>query len=112
MIRQYVLELYKDESGPYTSHSLTPNYFATLDFEDTLNLGGPFMGSEVRQALFDMDPFKAPGPNGFHVLFFQRHWELVGNQLIQFALNILIGKEFPEGFNDTFITLIQKLENP
>lgn len=31
----------------------------------------PFTNSEVRKALFDMHPSKAPGPDGFTILFFQ-----------------------------------------
>jgi len=62
--------------------------------------------------MFTMAAFKAPGPDGYQALFFQKHWDLTGNQVVQLALSILQGREFPEGINDTFLVLIPKVDNP
>ena len=43
----------------------------------------PFMEKEVKEALFQMFPTKAPGPDGFPAHFFQRHWIYVGKRLPQ-----------------------------
>lgn len=42
--------------------------------DDNLNsvLCAPFVEAEVRQALFDMHPDKAPGPDGMSVFFYQQ----------------------------------------
>ncbi|KAL5767157.1 hypothetical protein ACOSQ2_013940 [Xanthoceras sorbifolium] len=37
-------------------------------------LGEAFTRAEVRYAVFEMGPNKAPGPDGFHALFFQKFW--------------------------------------
>lgn len=33
---------------------------------------------EIRAALFSMKPLKAPGPDGFHPIFFLKSWDVVG----------------------------------
>ena len=33
---------------------------------------------EIKEAIFGMAPFKAPGPNGFHAGFYQKMWHVVG----------------------------------
>lgn len=72
----------------------------------------PFEPAEVKAALFQMAPSKAPGVDGFTAGFFQRHWSLVERDLVPALLDFLNGGELPAGFNDTSITLIPKVRNP
>lgn len=37
---------------------------------------------EVRKAVFAMGGYKAPGPDGFPLLFFQEYWDIVGTDVI------------------------------
>lgn len=39
--------------------------------ETAANLDSSFSFEDVKKALFDMKPWKAPGPDGFHAGFFQ-----------------------------------------
>jgi len=64
---------------------------------------------EVRDALFQMFPTKAPGPDGFLPHFFQRHWELCGKEVTAMVLKLLNGEEEPMGINETLIVLIPKV---
>jgi hypothetical protein len=36
-----------------------------------------FSTEEIGDALFQMGPLKAPGPDGFPACFFQRNWEVM-----------------------------------
>jgi len=59
-----------------------------------------------------MNPFKAPGPNDYQALFFQKYWALVGGSVCSLVLDVLKGARFPEGLNSTFLALIPKVDNP
>ena len=59
-----------------------------------------------------MGAYKAPGPDSFQALFYQKNWELVGEKMIQLATNALNGGTFPEELNETFLVPIPKIENP
>ena len=55
-------------------------------------LCAPYMNEEVKVALFQMFPTKAPGPDGFPAHFYQRHWSLCGEEITQAVLRIVRGK--------------------
>jgi hypothetical protein len=40
-----------------------------------------FSGEEISDALFQIRPLKAPGPDGFPAHFFQRHWEVMKHDI-------------------------------
>ena len=44
-------------------------------------LSKPYTPEEVKVALFQMTPSKAPGVDGFTAGFYQRHWDLLGNDI-------------------------------
>jgi hypothetical protein len=75
-------------------------------------LDSPFDAAEVKKALFEMYPTKAPGPDGFPAHFFQRNWELCGEEVTKAVLRILAGEESPSVVNKTFIVMIPKVASP
>ena len=109
---EFFKKLYSDEESAFTPFIIPANKFPRLNIEEMDQLSKPFMGSEIKRAIFDMNSFKAPGPDGYQALFFQKHWDTIGNQLIQLALDTLEGRELPERLNETFLVLIPKLDNP
>ena len=64
---------------------------------------------EVKTALFQMFPTKAPGPDGFPAHFYQRHWDLCGKEVTDVVLKIVRGEESPEHINETVLVLIPKV---
>jgi hypothetical protein len=72
----------------------------------------PFDSMEIKVALFQMYPTKAPGPDGFPAHLFQRYWDLCGEEVTRAVLKILNGEDSPEVINKTFIVLIPKVAQP
>lgn len=82
----------------------------TPDMNIALNT--PFVAEEVRHALLQMAPSKAPGVEGFITGFFPRHWPLIQDDVVPVVLDFLNGGELSTGLNDTSITFIPKVRNP
>jgi hypothetical protein len=56
----------------------------------------------------DVCPLKAPGPDGYVVCFFQKHWDTVGGEVRKAALDFLNNGIFEPTINPTYIALIPK----
>nr|GMD60646.1 uncharacterized protein LOC109157220 [Ipomoea batatas] len=63
---------------------------------------------EVHSVLFDMAPFKFPGPDGFHVAFYQQMWGIVGDNMSNLVRNIVDTGCLPDGLNDLSLSLFQR----
>ncbi|XP_074301077.1 uncharacterized protein LOC141632430 [Silene latifolia] len=75
-------------------------------------LRAPYKGDEIVEALNQMHPLKAPGPDGMNALFYQTYWHIVGPSVVRMTLNVLNGAPFPAGLNTTQIVLIPKKKAP
>jgi hypothetical protein len=62
-------------------------------------------------ALFQMNPTKARDPNGFPVMFYKVHWDLVQDMVCEAVKSFLDGNDISEGFCDSVIVLIPKVTN-
>lgn len=71
-----------------------------------------FIAEEVSDALAQMCPTKAPGPDGLPAVFFQKHWSSVKEGMINTCLHILNEGGSIAPLNHTYIALIQKMQNP
>jgi hypothetical protein len=54
-------------------------------------------------------PTKAPGPDGFPSLFYQTHWSFLEDDICSAVRGFLMDEEIPEGFCDSVIVLILKV---
>jgi hypothetical protein len=71
-----------------------------------------YTNEEIKFALFQMGPTKAPGPDGFPALFYQTHWEFLEKDICHAIRSFLQGGSLPEGFCDNTIVMIPKVTNP
>lgn len=67
---------------------------------------------EIRFALFQMHPTKAPGIDGFHALFFQKFWDIKCDDVVGLVKTWWRGNLDLKSINKTCISLIRKCNEP
>jgi hypothetical protein len=70
----------------------------------------PFTELEIRNAVFDMEHNKAPGPDGFPAEFYQNFWEIIKGDLMQMFLDLHAGVLPLFSLNFDVITLLPKVQ--
>ena len=75
-------------------------------------LGCDFQALKVHQALKQMHPTTALGPDGMPLFFYQNFWSLSSTCVTKTVLDFLNHRVAPHDFNDTHIILIPKIKNP
>lgn len=75
-------------------------------------LNRPYAPCEVVLAIKSTQAFKAPGPDGFRPLFYQRYWDVVQESVSKLVLDVVSGRDFPDELNRAFLVLIPKIETP
>jgi hypothetical protein len=70
-----------------------------------------FSHDEVKKVVFMMHPNKSLGSDGFTSGFYQRHWDLIGNDISTVVLAFLNGEEMQSVVNSTIPVLIPKVRN-
>ena len=63
---------------------------------------------EIRKVVFEMKSLKAPGPDGFSILFYKHYWETVGDQIILATQSFFRSRRILNELNETFNALIPK----
>lgn len=87
------MDYYKDLFKSEGSRLLFSIYIVERRIHDDLReeLMQDFTEEEIYDALHQMHPWKAPGPDGLHAGFYQRFWGIVGSDVKKMALSFLNG---------------------
>ncbi|MCI31597.1 hypothetical protein A2U01_0052809, partial [Trifolium medium] len=86
--------------------------YPRLEDKAIINLEANITYDEVKKAMFDMKPWKAPGPDGFPAGFFQRSWDVVGGAVFDFVVQVWSNPSSIAMVNQTDICLIPKVMQP
>lgn len=84
--------------------------WVTEEMNDTLLK--EFTVEEVKQALDTIGDMKAPRHDGLPSIFYKQVWDAVGSKVCGEVMQVLNGGNMPDGWNDTIIALISKVEVP
>ncbi len=75
---------------------------------DLSDLHLPFSQAEIRGAVFSSAPDRAPGPDGFPLLFYQRYWGLIREDVLEVFARFQSGSIDLSSVNRGWICLIPK----
>jgi hypothetical protein len=111
LITNYFSSLFTPMAGANVQRVLecvTPR--VTQQMNDFLST--EYTEEEVKKALDDMGDLKAPGADGMPAIFYKKFWGTVGETVVNEVLQVLQGGSIPEGWNETIVVLIPKVQNP
>lgn len=72
----------------------------------------PVLEEEVKTTLFQMNPDKAPGPEGMTPAFSKKHWRIVGKDVVKVVQEFFTSGRLNLELNVTNIVLISKKKTP
>lgn len=78
----------------------------TLDFNMKQSLIAEITFEEIKQAVFDIDDERCPGPNGFSSLFFKDTWEVTGEDVVRYVEEFFESGKLLKQWNHAFIALV------
>jgi hypothetical protein len=111
MVNSYYQKLFTkpDESILWQQTRYT---YPPIDDSEQANLKTSISSLEVKNALFAMAPWKAPGPDGFPAGFYQNGWSYMGSSLCDFVKSMWNNPTDVAAMNFTDICLIPKVNKP
>jgi len=92
--------------------SVDESVFDTLSEEEVASLMVLFSEDEIKQAVWNCDSYKSPGPDGINLGFIKDFWELLKEDMVRFFNEFHRHGKLTKGLNSTFIALIPKVESP
>lgn len=100
------MELYRD---PIPSRLVLEGVaFDGISMEQSVWLERPFSEEEVKLALNSMEEDKAPGLDGFFIMFLKVCWDVVGKEAMTIFDSFHSNDQWCKSLSATFITLIPK----
>ncbi|KAJ9549873.1 hypothetical protein OSB04_022416 [Centaurea solstitialis] len=88
------------------------NKFKQLSQEDRDFLEAPFSSDEIKEAIWDCDGSKAPGPDGFNFNFIKKFWNVLKDSILDAIKHFESTRKLARGCNASFVALIPKKVDP
>jgi hypothetical protein len=110
VIRDHVAQFYKSLFAEhfYWRPRIDNLTFDSLDASEASSLELPFEENEVLEVVKGLNHYKAPGPDGFTLAFFQDCWDVIKTDLMGVFQDFHTHSRFVKSINATFIALILK----
>ncbi|KAL0401922.1 UNVERIFIED_CONTAM: hypothetical protein Slati_4222100 [Sesamum latifolium] len=89
---------------PWASHIITE--------EEARILTSPVTRTEIKQAFFDIEEDKAPGPDGYSSGFYKAAWPVIGEEIMVAVEEFFLHGRLLKQVNATLLALIPKVQNP
>ena len=86
--------------------------FKSLSESDNLGLLEGFTEKKIRDAVWQCEGSKSPGPDGFNFTFIKKSWEFVKEEVMAVMKQFHETGYIPKGCNASFIALVPKVKNP
>nr|KYP51227.1 Retrovirus-related Pol polyprotein LINE-1 [Cajanus cajan] len=86
--------------------------FKFLQEDEAASLILPFTEEEVKNAVWDCDRSKSPGPDGFNFNFIKDFWEIIKYDFMAFIHEFHAYGKLVKGSNSSFVVLVPKIDNP
>lgn len=111
MVVNYFKNIYTTE-GPRNFRPILDHIPTLVDASMNQSLKAPVTMEEIKETTHQLGPTKAPGPDGFHGLFFQHHWNDIGEDICREVQLFFQTGYLNPALNKTQIILIPKTQDP
>ena len=109
---EFFTRLYSLDDVAAVVEKLPKEGFVSLEAAECTELSRQFTRVEVEKAVGSMGAYKAPGPDGYQPIFYQKCWDVVGDSVVKFVLEFFETGFIPPELNDALVVLIPKVGKP
>ena len=135
--RRNAIDAIKFDNGEWITNKADIKEFILLKFQHLFNEEAPYFppdfenlittsvtpqendhlctissAKDIKDTLFEMQSFKAPGPDGLPVLFYKHYWSIVGHNVINAVQKFFRSGHLLMEVNNSLIVLIPKNSAP
>ncbi|KAL8105033.1 hypothetical protein AgCh_028992 [Apium graveolens] len=108
LVQDYFISVF-GEAGAITETGLASSPRRVSDMQN-VQLTSNVSFEEFSEAIHQMHPDKASGPDGLNPAFYQNFWKVMGKEVFESCKGWLRGEVFPADLNSTNVVLIPKKE--